>query len=413
MTTCVRAQSTHRPCRGWIAVAGIVSALLVLLGFAAAASAAEYRYRLVDVTKRSVTFAVDDLAGQTVISARLTAAGRNSRRIDAAKVDRAARTKTGLLRLRLPRSWRPARRASRLQIRLGVRARSATVPTAGTVLWRADAEASMSSEWASNSSLPTAASPPSPDVSRIAQSPFRAQGRSAYRFEMRDGDESYGERAELGQALPARAGDERRWFRAGEERWIAMQYYLPASWPTDDTWQTVLQIKPVSPGGGGPVIGLDAGGDRLEFYGNSNDWGSTAGNKFYGDGPRPGRGYSLPRRRWIKLTWHIVFSADPSAGSIEAFGDLGDGKGMRTLVPLRTTATMKYNGSEMDPVHLRVGIYRDPALTATEHLYVDGITVATTRASAEANAYGAAATAPARPPSLAAVFGRLLALSWG
>jgi len=42
----------------------------------------------------------------------------------------------------------------------------------------------------------------------------------------------------------------------------------------------------------------------------------------------------------------------------------------------------------MDPVHLRVGIYRDPAITATAQLYVDGITVATTRA-AEGNAYGA------------------------
>jgi len=151
----------------------------------------------------------------------------------------------------------------------------------------------------------------------------------------------------------------------------------------------MFQIKPVSPGGGGPNIGLDAGPNRLMFYGNSNSWGSTAGNVFFfGAGPLPGRGYPVTRGRWIKLTWHIVFSADPATGSLEVFGDLADGEGMRTLVPQRMLATMKYLDGAMDPVHLRVGIYRDPAITATAQLYVDGITVATTRA-AEGNAYGA------------------------
>ena len=255
------------------------------------------------------------------------------------------------------------------------------------VLWKADAESALASEWASNSSEPAAASPAKPDASRIAASGFRAQGRRSYRFELRDGDQSYGERAELGQAMPNRAGDERRWFLAGQERWIAMQYYLPAIWPTDDTWQTVFQIKPVSPGGGGPNIGLDAGRNRLMFYGNSNAWGSTAGNVFLGSGPLPGRGYRLRRGRWIKLTWHIVFSADPVVGSLEVFGNLADGTGMRTLVRQRKRATMKYHDGAMDPVHLRAGIYRDPAIRTTSQLFVDGITVATTRAAAEANAY--------------------------
>jgi len=76
-----------------------------------------------------------------------------------------------------------------------------------------------------------AAAPPNPDPSRIAQSTFRAQGLRSYRFELRAGDDSYGARAELGQGLPNRAGFENRWFRAGEEHWIAMQYYVPADWP--------------------------------------------------------------------------------------------------------------------------------------------------------------------------------------
>lgn len=248
----------------------------------------------------------------------------------------------------------------------------------------------MSSEWASSSSVPVAAAPPAPDATRIAQNAFRAQGLRSYRFEMRAGDDSYGARAELGQAMPARAGFEDRWFRAGEERWISMQYYLPADWPADDTWQNVFQIKPISGGGGGPSIGFDAGHNALKFYGNSNTWGSTAGNIFDGDGPLPGRAYPLTRAHWIKLTWHVVFSADPAVGSLEVFGDLGDGSGMRTLVTRRSRATMKYLDGVMDPMHLRVGIYRDPAVAATASLYVDGITVATTRAAAEANAFGPA-----------------------
>jgi hypothetical protein len=399
--------------RGRAVICQALTVLLVLACLAPAANAAGNTYRPVRITDRTATFAIGELAGRTVVSARLTASGRASRAVAPARIDRTARSRSGMLRVSLPRSWRPARRAKRMRIRLRVRSRPGCQgPTTdcGTVLWRADAERSTADEWASNSSVPAAASPARPDTSRIGRSTFRAQGANAYRFEMRDGDDSYGERAELGQALPAAAGSENRWFRAGEERWIAMQYYLPSSWPADDTWQTVLQIKPVTPGGGGPSIGFDAGGNKLSFYGNTNDWGSTAGKLYYGNGSLPERGYRITRDRWIKLTWHIVFSADPSVGALEVFGDLADGKGMRTLVPRRETATMKYLDGGMDPVHLRVGIYRDPAMTATEHLYVDGITVATARAAAEANAYGAvSAGAPAG--GLAAMIHRSLGLA--
>jgi Polysaccharide lyase len=258
----------------------------------------------------------------------------------------------------------------------------------GVILWKADAESAMTSEWASNSSVPVAASPPRPDPSRIAQSAFRAQGKKSYRFKLRDGDDSYGERAELGQAMPSLSRYSGRLFRAGQERWIAMQYYFPTTWPTDDTWQTVMQIKPITPGGGGPSVGFDAGRNRLRFYGNDNTWGSTAGAARDGAGPLTAGSYPITKGRWIKLTWHVVFSADPKVGSLEVFGDLADGRGMRTLVPRRGRATMKYLDGAMDPVHLRVGIYRDPTMTASVKLYVDGLTVATTRAAAEANAYG-------------------------
>jgi hypothetical protein len=265
----------------------------------------------------------------------------------------------------------------------------AAPPAHASVLWKADAESSMASEWASSSSVPVAASPPKPDASRIAQNPFSAQGLRSYRFEMRDGDDSFGERAELGQAMPGGDAYKHLLFQSGQERWIAMQYYLPTTWPGDDRWQTVMQIKPIAGGGGGPSIGLDAGGNRLKFYGNDSTWGSTAGAVRDGVGPLVAGSYPMTKGRWIKLTWHIVFSADPKVGSVEVFGDLADGKGMRTLAPSHNRATMKYLDGVVNPAHLRVGIYRDPAMTATASLFVDGITVATTRASAEANAYSA------------------------
>jgi hypothetical protein len=246
----------------------------------------------------------------------------------------------------------------------------------------------MGEEWASSAALGLFASPPNPDPSRIAQSSFRAQGLRSYRFEVRDGDDAEGERSELALGLPALERYEDRWFYADEEHWIALQYYLPLEWPDDYTWQTILQIQPTSPGGGGPIIGLDAGYDNhLKFYGNTNEWGSSAGKVFDGAGPLAAGSYPVPQGKWIKLTYHIRFSANPTFGFVEVFGNLRDGRGMRTLVPRRTRATMKYDGAITDPVHLRVGIYRDPRMTRPQSLYVDGVTVAATRAAAELNAY--------------------------
>jgi hypothetical protein len=380
----------------------VLQALVVAFVLACAvpsAQANEYRYRPVHVTDRTATFAVGELAGRNIVSARLQASGAKSHRVRVASVLRAA-GQAHRLRVTLPLAWRPVRTTAAQRLTLRVQTRRPKpapqpilMPAAGSpigfgpILWKADAESAMASEWASNSSIPGAASPPNPDPTRIAQSTFRAQGQHSYRFEMRNGDDSFGERAELGQGMPTIARYQDRVFHAGDERWIAMQYYLPADWPGDDRWQTVLQLKPIDGGGGGPSIGLDAGHNKLTFYGNANTWGSTAGTFFDGGGSMGHGSFPLTRARWIKLTLHVVFSANPAAGSVEVFGDLGDGAGMRTLVPRRTRATMKYNNGAMDPAHLRVGIYRDPAMTATESLYVDGVTVAGSRAAAEANAY--------------------------
>ena len=39
------------------------------------------------------------------------------------------------------------------------------------------------------------------------------------------------------------------------------------------------------------------------------------------------------------------------------------------------------------PAHARIGIYRNPTISGTAHLWYDGYTVATTKADAEASAF--------------------------
>ena len=82
------------------------------------------------------------------------------------------------------------------------------------------------------------------------------------------------------------------------------------------------------------------------------------------------------------------FAAVAPLGDIElSVGYLKDvGEGDRTAMRLRAAGVEPRPGA-MDPAHLRVGIYRDPAIQATARLNVDGITVARTRKAAESNAY--------------------------
>jgi hypothetical protein len=244
----------------------------------------------------------------------------------------------------------------------------------------ADGERSLTQEWANYSCA---------DGSRVQQveSPA-AQGRRAYQVEVRDGDNAYGERCEIGMGNPGRNGFPQ--FREGDERWISFQVYLPDDYPVDTPdWNLIFQIHQIGDGGCPPIsIGVEDG--QMKLF-------KSARNTYVLDTAEM---WSAPveRNRWMKLTLHIKNSQDPGVGFVELFGDL-DGQGMQTLLERTATHTMTRTAAGDSMInHARVGIYRNPRIPGTAHVLFDGFTISTDRESAEANAYGdGSAGAAVRP----------------
>lgn len=250
----------------------------------------------------------------------------------------------------------------------------------GSIEVSADAERPLNQEWANYSCQ---------DGTRVKQveSPA-AQGKRAYELEIRDGDNSYGERCEIGMGNPGRAGFPL--FREGDERWISFQVYLPDDYPIDTPdWNLFFQIHQQGDGGCPPIsLGIEDGKMKL-FKSVRNTYVLDTAEMWTAP---------VQRNRWMKLTLHIKNSADPSVGFVELFGDL-DGTGMKTLLAKTATHTMtKTSAGDSMINHARVGIYRNPRISGTAHILFDGFTISTDRESAEANAYGDGSAGALVPP---------------
>jgi len=243
-------------------------------------------------------------------------------------------------------------------------------PAFGSVEWSADAERPWNQEWANYSCQ---------DGSRVQEvTAPAAQGQRAYRIEVRDGDDSWGERCELGMGNPTRNGFPL--FDEGQERWISFQVYLPDDYPIDArSWNVFLQQKQLG-GMGTPVVSMEVQRGRFILM-NSDNNGNSGDTVEKWSGP-------ATRNRWVQFTLHMKFSPNPDVGSVELFGDL-DGQGMKLLMPELHTWTMKQDNGQAVPVQSRIGLYRDPSIDGTSHILFDGFTIATDRASAEAGATGA------------------------
>src|SRR3954447_26042004 len=238
----------------------------------------------------------------------------------------------------------------------------------------ADAEHALGREWANYSCA---------DRSRVkrVQSPA-AQGNRAYELAIRDGDNSYGERCEIGMGNPGKPGFPL--FEEGDERWISFQVYLPDDYPIDTPdWQLFFQIHQQGDGGCPPIsLGVEDGKFKL-FKSARNTY--VLDTRELWSGP-------AQRNRWVTFTLHIKNSTDPNVGFVELFGDL-DGSGVKTLLEKTATHTMTKDprGGGAMTNHARVGIYRDPDIRGNSHVLFDGFTISPDRDSAEQVAFGAPA----------------------
>jgi hypothetical protein len=250
------------------------------------------------------------------------------------------------------------------------------------IVWKADAENPLDQEWAQLSTVGhcgvyTYSGITDNRISRVT-SPV-AQGAYVYKVSLRDGDECYGERAELGQVKSNRL------FSEGNERWVAFQAQLGSGFPLDPgTWQAVMQLKQLG-SHGSPIMSLRVQDNKWQVGRTTNDPDNQWPTGFQGLLPLG----TSRTGTWTKFVWHIKFSPDPSIGFLEIYGDLGDGQGMRQLLARQMMSTMKFDETthQTTQSHARIGIYRDANIVGDAQAYFDGYTVATSREAAEANAF--------------------------
>jgi hypothetical protein len=260
-----------------------------------------------------------------------------------------------------------------------------TITAAGSVIWSASGDAPVSSEWAeiTDQSYPlgtTTLTATVPD-SRITLVPG-VKG-NAYHIEVHDGDNAYGERAELGQGNPTRSDMLDRLFSEGQERWIAWQTRLETGYPIGTTrWNVVAQWKQLG-SLGSPVLGM---------YVHNSQWYMQRTTSDPNNQWPPGfdSAFALGTARtgvWTKWLLHIKFSPSDTVGFVEFYSDLGNPTGVAEVLPHTMQSTMKVDGGVTVKSHARIGLYRDPAINGTAAATYDGYTVATTREAAEAAAF--------------------------
>jgi hypothetical protein len=249
---------------------------------------------------------------------------------------------------------------------------------------------------------------------KLVKRPGPGRGR-AYRLRVNDGDDSYGERCELGMANTGvsdinRVGGSRVLFQNGTESCIAEQIMLDkhtysfcgTECSLDYDGGLVQQLKQTgacgTPANGIVTRDLPGVGVVLEHRNSAeNDCGNAPMKSLW----------RVPVRRgkWIKILQHVRWSLDRDIGyvatwingrpvqpsldgnhkRIERVGDevrihtwtLKDGPGVDRLPMCKSYPC----------AHLRNGIYRDPRVSGDSVVYIDGTTVADTRTAAESGAF--------------------------
>jgi Polysaccharide lyase len=258
-------------------------------------------------------------------------------------------------------------------------------PAPASLLLKADAEGSVSSEFGQTDTGPHCQSRPAQVDTDIHKSTFRVQGSYSWEFEHFPSDpDCYGRRSEavLGDSLGIHK------FNEGDNVWQAFQVYLPSAINGTDYSYWISTTQTSKPYCGGAPRGqlTQAQGKWMFMEGETPaynaDLGST-GAIFLTDLP-------VVSDRWVKFSIHTYYNVDMTKGFVELYGDLQDGRGFRLLMPKTYGATNGYcaDGSVAHPM-VRLGLYAHPSFPNIHFVeYIDGMTVSDSRDAAEQNAFG-------------------------
>ena len=194
------------------------------------------------------------------------------------------------------------------------------------------------------------------------------QGNSDFRrLTVFDGDNSFGERCELG--WDSRNGPT-AFYRQGQRRITYISIRLPTGFPLGvDTWQAVMQMKQSGPSNnssGTPILELDAYGGRWRLRQSLSRRDASDSRQLWSAPATTGV--------WTRFFFKARYSTHPKQGFIRMGVDLngdGDFADSGELSPRFRTYTLKVETAPGGygikpghpiPSHLRAGLYHDSSV---------------------------------------------------
>ena len=224
---------------------------------------------------------------------------------------------------------------------------AAAAPALGpqlAALWVGDFETGNLSQWSLVQAVAADRIQVIPDLVR--------QGRFATRFEVRDGDNKGGERAEL-----ARTAKE----KPGSEYFYGWSTYFASNFPSTGGWQEIIQWK--GDDSGSPPLAVDVDNNILKLQA-----GPQASDR------TPLWKTTLQRGRWLDFVVHVKWSPDAKVGFVEMWFN-----GAKVLE--RRSLNTMYPGKDN---YLKQGLYRSSNVSGSSVLWHDAMRVGTSYESVAA-----------------------------
>jgi hypothetical protein len=264
------------------------------------------------------------------------------------------------------------------RILVALKATQQPVPVpSGEIKWKGDATAPLDQQWAEVSNqehcglVTTPSNVPDTRITVVSDSRF-AKGKAIH-FHMSPGDGCYNGRSELALGNPTKSGGNFPVWEPGAEVWLAWEALFPSTYPWS-TGGSMIQFHERA-GAGSPPFGIGSFNGGIGIY-RKNILGAGTGSAITRQVIAP----KADPSKVYRFTLHAKFS-EGSDGFVTVYIDGS------------TTPAYDYKGqfgftTGYHPTHLRAGLY--PGATSTPmDIFIGGMTWATTRAAAEANAFHA------------------------